>query len=68
MDRVPRLDPWGRSYLVNVAIAAPQDEGPTQRWVIVISGGPNGSLDTSADLLGTWNPEAVGDDIIARVK
>jgi prepilin-type N-terminal cleavage/methylation domain-containing protein len=68
VDQVPEVDPWGRSYLVNIANAAPQDEGPTQRWVIVISAGPDGALDTSADLQGTSNPVAGGDDIIARVK
>ncbi|MBI3400881.1 MAG: prepilin-type N-terminal cleavage/methylation domain-containing protein [Acidobacteria bacterium] len=68
LDRIPSLDPWARSYLVNIANADPNAEGPTQKWVIVISAGPNGNLETDPTLAGTANPAPVGDDIVARVK
>lgn len=68
LDRIPALDPWGRSYLVNVGNADPTAEGATQKWVIVISAGPNGNLETDPTAAGTTSPSAVGDDIVARVK
>lgn len=68
LHKIPALDPWGRSFLVNIANAAPQDEGPNQRWVGVISAGPDGELETDADLAGTANPTPGGDDIVAFVK
>jgi prepilin-type N-terminal cleavage/methylation domain-containing protein len=69
LDRIPNIDPWGRSYLVNIGNADPSLEGPAnQLWVIVISAGPNGNLETLANSKGTDNPAVVGDDIIARVK
>jgi prepilin-type N-terminal cleavage/methylation domain-containing protein len=69
LDRIPPLDPWGRSYLVNISNADPASEGPsTQKWVVVLSAGPNGNIETLANSLGTANPGAAGDDIIARVK
>lgn len=69
LDRMAAVDPWGKSYLVNIANADPGDEGAeTQLWVVVISAGPDGELDTPAHALGTSNPDPVDDDIIARVK
>ncbi len=68
LDRIPAVDPWGRNYLVNIAKADPTTEGSTQKWVVVISAGPNGNLETAADTAGTGNPTAGGDDIVARVK
>jgi prepilin-type N-terminal cleavage/methylation domain-containing protein len=69
LDRVPNLDPWGRSYVVNIINADPDLEGfATQKWVIVASAGPDGILDTSASALGSSNPQAAGDDVVARVK
>ncbi|MBI3400882.1 MAG: prepilin-type N-terminal cleavage/methylation domain-containing protein [Acidobacteria bacterium] len=69
LDRIPNIDPWGRSYLVNIGNADPSAEGPTtQKWVIVISAGPNGNLETVATTLGNAAPAVVGDDIVARVK
>ncbi len=68
LDRIPALDPWGRSYLVNIANADPTTEGSSQKWVIVISAGPNGTLDSSATATGVSNPSALSDDIVARVK
>jgi hypothetical protein len=43
---------------------------PTQRGftLIVISAGPDGELDTSADLEAIDYPVALDDDIIANVK
>lgn len=69
LDRMPDVDPWGRSYVVNIANADPADEGAeTQLWVLVISAGPNGQLETLATSIGTGEPNPVGDDIVARVK
>jgi prepilin-type N-terminal cleavage/methylation domain-containing protein len=68
LDRIPGLDPWGRSYLLNIANADPTAEGATQKWVVAISAGPNGNLETDPTLAGTTNPSATGDDIVARVK
>ena len=69
LERVPNLDPWGRSYVVNIANADPELEGfATQKWVIVASAGPDGTLDTSSSALSSSNPQAAGDDVIARVK
>lgn len=69
LDRVSETDPWGKSYLVNIANADPIDEGPTtQHWVLVISSGRNGELETSATAIGTSDPTPGGDDILARVK
>ena len=68
-DRIPNLDPWGRSYVVNIINADPTTEGfATQKWVIVASAGPNGILDSVATTLGSANPQVGGDDVIARVK
>jgi hypothetical protein len=53
---------------VNIANANPQDEGENQKWVIVISAGPDGELDTCADLEAIDYPVALDDDIIANVK
>jgi prepilin-type N-terminal cleavage/methylation domain-containing protein len=68
LDRIPALDPWGRSYFVNIGNADPTTEGAGQKWVIVISAGPNGNLQTLANVAATTNPQVVGDDVIARVK
>ena len=68
LDAIPALDPWGRSYLVNILNADPDAEGSTQKWVIVLSAGPDGNVDTAADTAGTANPAVAGDDVIARVK
>jgi prepilin-type N-terminal cleavage/methylation domain-containing protein len=68
LDRIPALDPWARSYLVNIGNADPNAEGSAQKWVVVLSAGPNGILETDPTLLGTANPSPGGDDIIARVK
>jgi len=69
LDTVPALDPWGRSYLVNIKNANPNEEGPTtQKWVVVISAGPDGNLDTAANTVVNTNPAVAGDDVVARVK
>jgi len=69
LDRMADVDPWGKSYLVNIANADPADEGATtQNWVLVISAGPNGELETLASAIGTSDPTPGGDDIVARVK
>ena len=66
--RIPQTDPWGNSFLVNVRNADPTQEGPTQKWVIVISAGPDGQLDTASDLELLDYPSVADDDIIANVK
>ena len=71
--RVPDADPWGKSFLINISNADPDAEDVgTQKWVIVISAGPDGEIDTLADILAigtaTGAPEAEDDDIIAHVK
>jgi hypothetical protein len=68
LDRVPAFDPWGRSYIVNVVNADPAVASASQKWVIAISAGPDGNLDTSAASALTTNAEPTGDDIIARVR
>jgi streptogramin lyase len=67
------LDPWGHSYFVNIASAAPALEGAqTQEWVIAISAGPDGALNTAtgevwtSPTAGETVPE--GDDIVAVIK
>jgi prepilin-type N-terminal cleavage/methylation domain-containing protein len=57
-------DPWGNKYLVNVGKADPN----AGKAVWVISGGPNGSLETSANAAANGTLTPVGDDIVARVK
>ena len=68
VDRIPPTDPWGRSYLVNVGNADPAEPAATQKWVIVISAGPDGALETSASSLLASDAVPTGDDIIARVR
>lgn len=68
LDRVPDTDPWGRSYLVNIGNADPAAGTVTQRWVLVISAGPNGRLETSATEVTTSDVHPGGDDIVARLK
>ena len=69
LNKMVDVDPWGKSYLVNIANADPADEGAdTQLWVFVISAGPDGELDTVATSPGTSDPTPADDDIIARVK
>jgi len=70
---IATIDPWGQSYLVNIASADPSLEGATtQEWVIAISAGPDGELDTATGEV--WTSPAVGevvpedDDIIAVIK
>jgi prepilin-type N-terminal cleavage/methylation domain-containing protein len=57
-------DPWGNKYLVNIGKADPN----AGKAVWVISGGPNGSLETSVTAAANGTLTPVGDDIIARVK
>jgi general secretion pathway protein G len=61
-DAIPAVDAWGNPYVVNIGDAA-----GTQA-VLVVSGGPNGVVETSADLSTTTNVTPTEDDIIARVK
>ncbi len=65
----PGLDPWGRSYLVNIANADPAKESfGTQQWVIAISAGSDGILQTDPTQLLTTDPVTSGDDVLYRVK
>lgn len=68
LDRIPQQDPWGRSYLVNIGNADPAAEGPSQPWVVVLSAGPDGIVNTQHGGAATTNPTVGGDDVIARVK
>jgi general secretion pathway protein G len=70
---IPALDPWSHSYFVNIASANPALEGAaTQEWVIAISAGPDGELDTATGEV--WTSHAAGevvpegDDIVAVIK
>ena len=64
LDTIPAGDPWGRSYLVNIANANPSGTN----WVIVLSAGPNGTIETDSTQAVTGTLVVGGDDIIARVK
>ena len=69
LERPSFTDPWNRPYLVNILNAAPAEESSaSQKWVIVLSAGGNGIIDTvgTAPITATVAPG--GDDIIARVK
>ncbi len=66
VEAVPPLDPWGRSYLVNIGNADPAAEGPGQPWVVALSAGPNGIIESLHG--ATPNPVVGGDDVIARIK
>jgi prepilin-type N-terminal cleavage/methylation domain-containing protein len=66
LEAIPALDAWGRSYLVNIDNADPDDATP--EWVVVISAGPDGILDTVLTTLVTGNPSVGGDDVLSRVK
>ena len=69
LERIPALDPWGRSYLVNIGNADPSAETfATQKWVVAISAGPDGILQTVVSVLANSNQQVVGDDVVARVK
>jgi len=64
LDTVPTLDPWGRSYVVNIDNA----DSASSNWVIVMSAGANGTIET-ADATPVTAPIAPGgDDVISRVK
>jgi len=68
INEIPSVDPWGRSYLVNVANADPTVAEASQKWVIALSAGPDGVVNTSASTALNSNAVASGDDIIARVR
>ena len=68
VDQVPPMDPWQRSLLVSVRNLDPSVAYGSLKWVVVISAGPNGTLETSPETLMTANPVAAGDDILARVR
>ena len=61
LARLPRTDPWGNKYIVNVR------ELPTGRAVLVLSAGPNRTIETSAEQQGA-SVAVSGDDIVFRVK
>ena len=63
---VPQVDAWGNSYVVNIINADPADSTPS--WVIVLSAGANGIIETNANTFVTANPVVAGDDVIGRVK
>lgn len=57
-------DPWGNQFLVNIGKADPS----AGKAVWVISAGPNGKLETPADLSAASVLTSAGDDIVVRVK
>lgn len=66
LTAIPATDAWDRSYVVNIINADPADLTPS--WVLVLSAGPNGIIETNANTTATANTVAGGDDVIARVK
>ena len=58
------VDPWGSKYLVNIGKLDPS----VSKGVWVLSGGPDGNIETAADASNTSSIAAGGDDIIARVR
>jgi prepilin-type N-terminal cleavage/methylation domain-containing protein len=54
------LDPWGRPYVINV-ISGFYSHATNYKRMFVISAGPNGRLDTSANATATT--DITGDDI-----
>ena len=60
----PSSDPWGRRYLVNIANA----KTTSNFACFVLSGGPDGKVDTQFDLSKTSAFSAGGDDVIYRIK
>ena len=68
VDQLPATDPWQNSVIVSVRNLDPSVAFNSLKWVIVISSGPNGRLETSPEVLMTVNPTPAGDDIIGRVR
>jgi hypothetical protein len=62
LDNISGTDPWGRSYLVNVAGISGNSK------VIVISAGPDGILQTAWNEALETSAAGAGDDIVARVR
>ena len=64
-ETLPAFDAWNKSYVVNIG-----DAGANTDAVLVISSGPDGILQTSADQALTSNAGALStsDDIVTRVK
>jgi prepilin-type N-terminal cleavage/methylation domain-containing protein len=65
---LPRLDPWGNSYVVNIRQASPLGPAQGDRKILVASGGPDGRLQTRADVEAGRDGDAAGDVVIARVR
>jgi hypothetical protein len=76
VDRLPKTDPWGNKFMINVqelstkhirenhAIAG---RPLPRRVVMVLSAGPNGQIETSSEQLFE-NFRVLGDDIVFRIK
>lgn len=64
VDGIPDVDPWGRSYLVNIAGVTPSNN----YVVMAISAGPDGIIQTAGNTANATNVVAAGDDVIARIK
>lgn len=64
-ETLPSVDSWGHSYIVNIGNA-----GGSTAWVVAISAGADGILQTDSAALFSANPSvpSTSDDIIARVK
>ncbi len=58
---LPKTDPWGNKYIVNVR------DLPTGRVVLVLSAGPNRLIETTPEQ-PSGSVNIMGDDIVFRVK
>jgi hypothetical protein len=68
LETVPREDPWGCRYLVNVEFLRP-NELSNKKSVFVLSAGPNKTIDTPYSVTtGFGLVEPQGDDIVCRIK
>lgn len=64
VDGIPDVDPWGRSYLVNIGGVT----SGNNYVVMAISAGPDGIIQTAGNTANATNLVASGDDVIARIK
>ena len=61
------VDPWGNRYLVNIKNGNPGDAAPG-KVIWVLSGGPNGKIETDPTAPSDSGPVPGGDDVAVRVR
>jgi hypothetical protein len=75
-DRLPKTDPWGSKYMINVQefstkhireIHAIAGRPLPRRAVVVLSAGPNRQIETSSEQLFE-RFQVLGDDIVFRIR